>query len=175
MCLCHNLYHKLICSIVVTFTFFVPYVHAEPMTPHELHSPSETVGDITYKRAKLASLKVDIELQDALNKLNELSSPIPLSMPIPIQNSTQSLLESLEVPTNSTSKKEFLQDTNSKISRLISIQSVDDGQFVANLRSQKGNIVTVKSGQRFEGGIVEITREGVRIKKGSSSILLGLE
>lgn len=177
MCLC-NLYNNLICSLIFTFIFFVPLAHADSiadsMTPHVLHSPSETVGEITYKRAKLASLNVDIELQKALNKLNELSNPIPLSFPIPTQNSTQNLIESLEIP-SSTPKNEVLQDKNLETSRLISIQSVDDGQFLANLRSQKGDIVTVKTGQRFEGGIVEITREGVRIKKGSSSILLNLE
>lgn len=117
---------------------------------------------ITTLRAQLEELRIQAAIAQEREKM--LPKPVAVSAAQP---------KTLDLPEISTPQLDLKSRRTSPV--VVSIQGVD-GQSTATVRLQSGELVSVRPGDRFNGGVVgSVSRSGVTIRRGSASTILAFE
>lgn len=114
-----------------------------------------TLGDLTRLRGIKRVLQQEAEIADLRRRLAEAQQPVVVT---PIQPSIK--LPPLDEPGEKKPKR------RSGLA-VVSVQGVD-GNLSADIRTTDGRVVTVKSGERFNGGVLVVSRKNVSVRKKGS-------
>jgi len=117
---------------------------------------------ITTLRAQLEELRIQAAIAQEREKM--LPKPVAVSAAQP---------KTLDLPEIPTPQLEQKPRRTSPV--VVSVQGVD-GQSTATIRLQSGELVSVRPGDRFNGGVVgSVSRSGVTIRRGGASPTLAFE
>ena len=117
---------------------------------------------ITTLRAQLEELRIQAAIAQEREKM--LPKPVAVSAAHP---------KTLDLPEIPTPRLDQKPRRTSPV--VLSVQGVD-GQSTATVRLQSGELVSVRSGDRFNGGVVgSVSRSGVTIRRGGASTTLAFE
>lgn len=110
-----------------------------------------TLGDLTRLRGIKRVLQQEAEIADLRKRLAEAQQPVvatPITPPIKLP------------PLDEAKPKKTRRSGPS----VVSVQGVD-GRLSADIRTADGRIVTLKSGERFNGGVLVVSRKNVSVRK----------
>lgn len=110
-----------------------------------------TLGDLTRLRGIKRVLQQEAEIADLRKRLAESQQPVvatPITPPIKLP------------PLDEAKPKKTRRSGPS----VVSVQGVD-GRLSADIRTADGRVVTVKSGERFNGGVLVVSRKSVSVRK----------
>lgn len=117
---------------------------------------------ITTLRAQLEELRIQAAIAQEREKM--LPKPVVVSAAQP---------KTLDLPEIPTPQLDLKSRRTSPV--VVSVQGVD-GQSTATVRLQSGELVSVRPGDRFNGGVVgSVSRSGVTIRRGGASTTLAFE
>lgn len=135
---------------------------AEPPKPPVLPAPAAsdtTLGDLSRLRGVKRVLQQEAEIADLRRRLAEAQQPIvatPVPQPQPAPQAT------IKLPPLDDAEKEKPKRRSGP--SVVSVQGVD-GRLSADIRTSDGRVVTVKNGERFNGGVLVVSRKGVSVRK----------
>lgn len=138
---------------------------ADPLAkPPTLPAPAAsdtTLGDLSRLRGVKRVLQQEAEIADLRRRLAEAQQPI-VATPVP-QPAPQAVPQAtIKLPPLDEVEKEKPKRRSGP--SVVSVQGVD-GRLSADIRTSDGRIVTVKSGERFNGGVLVVSRKGVSVRK----------
>jgi len=140
----------------------IPPQLAAPVAHSALNSPS-TLGELARMRGQKQILEQRVKIAELQKRLDELSAPTPKkeadASPMPVL--TPARLSSLEPPVTITPAA--LENAKGG-PVVISVQGAD-GRLSATIRKHDGSTVTVSNGATFNGGILQVSRKGVSVKR----------
>jgi type IV pilus biogenesis protein PilP len=117
---------------------------------------------ITTLRAQLEELRIQAAIAQEREKM--------LPKPVAVSAAQPKTLGLPEIPT-----PQLEQKSRRTSPVVVSVQGVD-GQSTATVRLQSGELVSVRAGDRFHGGVVgSVSRSGVTIRRGGASATLAFE
>ncbi|MFZ5425404.1 MAG: type IV pilus biogenesis protein PilP [Thermodesulfobacteriota bacterium] len=117
---------------------------------------------ITTLRAQLEELRIQAAIAQEREKM--------LPKPVVVSAAQPKTLDLPEIPT-----PQLEQKPRRTSPMVVSVQGVD-GQSTATVRLQSGELVSVRPGDRFNGGVVgSVSRSGVTIRRGGASTTLAFE
>ena len=136
---------------------------ADPLAkPPTLSAPAAsdtTLGDLSRLRGVKRVLQQEAEIADLRRRLAEAQQPIvatPVPQPQPAPQAT------IKLPPLDDAEKEKPKRRSGP--SVVSVQGVD-GRLSADIRTSDGRVVTVKNGERFNGGVLVVSRKGVSVRK----------
>ncbi|WP_299392226.1 type IV pilus biogenesis protein PilP [uncultured Desulfovibrio sp.] len=136
---------------------------ADPLAkPPTLPAPAAsdtTLGDLSRLRGVKRVLQQEAEIADLRRRLAEAQQPIvatPVPQPQPAPQAT------IKLPPLDDAEKEKPKRRSGP--SVVSVQGVD-GRLSADIRTSDGRVVTVKNGERFNGGVLVVSRKGVSVRK----------
>lgn len=136
---------------------------ADPLAkPPVLPAPAAsdtTLGDLSRLRGVKRVLQQEAEIADLRRRLAEAQQPIvatPVPQPQPAPQAT------IKLPPLDDAEKEKPKRRSGP--SVVSVQGVD-GRLSADIRTSDGRVVTVKNGERFNGGVLVVSRKGVSVRK----------
>lgn len=136
---------------------------ADPLAkPPTLPAPAAsdtTLGDLSRLRGVKRVLQQEAEIADLRRRLAEAQQPIvatPVPQPQPAPQAT------IKLPPLDDAEKEKPRRRSGP--SVVSVQGVD-GRLSADIRTSDGRVVTVKNGERFNGGVLVVSRKGVSVRK----------
>lgn len=135
---------------------------AKPPTLPAPAASDTTLGDLTRLRGVKRVLQQEAEIADLRKRLAEARQPIvatPVPQPQPAPQAT------IKLPPLDDAEKEKPKRRSGP--SVVSVQGVD-GRLSADIRTSDGRIVTVKHGERFNGGVLVVSRKGVSVRKGGA-------
>ena len=137
---------------------------AEPPKPPALPAPAAsdtTLGDLSRLRGVKRVLQQEAEIADLRRRRAEAQQPI-VATPVP-QPAPQAVPQAtIKLPPLDDAEKEKPKRRSGP--SVVSVQGVD-GRLSADIRTSDGRIVTVKNGERFNGGVLVVSRKGVSVRK----------
>lgn len=131
---------------------------------------SSTLGDLARMRGRQHVLAQEVRIAELERRLKEAQQPV-VATAIPLQPETIAL-----PPLKPMKKTEAKEDKPKRPSapKVVSVQGMD-GNLSATIRTTDGNLVTVKNGARFGGGILVVTRKRVSVRNGGKMRALSFE
>lgn len=136
---------------------------ADPLAkPPVLPAPAAsdtTLGDLSRLRGVKRVLQQEAEIADLRRRLAEAQQPIvatPVPQPQPAPQAT------IKLPPLDDAEKEKPKRRSGP--SVVSVQGVD-GRLSADIRTSDGRVVTIKNGERFNGGVLVVSRKGVSVRK----------
>lgn len=111
-----------------------------------------TLGDLTRLRGLKRVLQQEAEIADLRKRLAEAQQPV-VATPMP--------QPTIKLPPLDEEKKKPGRRSGPSV---ISVRGVGD-RLSADIRTSDGRIVTVKHGERFNGGTLVVSRKGVSVRK----------
>ncbi len=136
---------------------------ADPLAkPPTLPAPAAsdtTLGDLSRLRGVKRVLQQEAEIADLRRRLAEAQQSIvatPVPQPQPAPQAT------IKLPPLDDAEKEKPKRRSGP--SVVSVQGVD-GRLSADIRTSDGRVVTVKNGERFNGGVLVVSRKGVSVRK----------
>lgn len=132
-----------------------PARKAPERVPASGYESGSTLGQLTTMRGKKYLLEQQIRIEELEKKLDELKAPAKEE-------------PKLELPPV---KPEMIAPPppQKKPVVVVSLQGVG-GQLSATIQTEEGKLVTVRNGGSFGGGIVQITRQGVSIRRKNGTV-----
>lgn len=118
-----------------------------------------TLGDLTRLRGVKRVLQQEAEIADLRRRLAEARQPIvatPVPQPQPTPQATIKL-----PPLDDVEKEKPKRRSGPTV---VSVRGVD-GRLSAEIRTSDGRVVTVKNGERFNGGVLVVSRKGVSVRR----------
>ena len=123
-----------------------------------LNNSETRLGDLARMRGQKHLLEQQVKIAELEQKLKETRNAIA---PPP-----EIVLPPLEPPAEK--PQETKTPTKPSGPVVLSVQGVA-GKLSATIRTSSGEVVTVEHGRRFGGGVLQVTRDNVRIRTGSST------
>ena len=147
---------------------------ADPLAkPPTLPAPAAsdtTLGDLSRLRGVKRVLQQEAEIADLRRRLAEAQQPIvatPVPQPQPAPQAT------IKLPPLDDAEKEKPKKRRSGPS-VVSVQGVGE-RLAANIRGSDGRVITVKNGERFNGGVLVVSRKGVSVRKNGELVRIPFE
>lgn len=123
-----------------------------------------TVGDLARMRGQRQLLQQQVKIAELEAELKKARNPVVAAPVVP----PEIVLPPLEPP----KKEKTAEEKEAKPKRsgpvVISVQGVAN-RLTATIRTSSGEVVTVRHGQRFGGGVLSVTRRSVTVRTGSTS------
>lgn len=140
-----------------------------PQTPQAPAASDTTLGDLTRLRGVKRVLQQEAEIADLRRRLAEAQQPIvatPVPQPQPAPQTTIKL-----PPLDEVEKEKPKRRSGPSV---VSVQGIGE-KLAATIRNADGRVVTVKDGERYNGGILAVSRKGVSVRKGGELVRIPFE
>lgn len=129
-------------------------VGKSPMLQQAQNSPS-TLGELSRYRGQKVILEQQVRIAELEQRLKDLNQPA---------RKPEIILPDLTPPKSKEKPIAAPVAAPRREAVVVSVQGVA-GNLTATIRTSEGRIVTVKNGAAFGGGILQVTRKGVSIRR----------
>ena len=129
-----------------------------------------TLGDLTRLRGVKRVLQQEAEIAALRRRVAAAQQPV-VATPVPqVQPAPQA---TIKLPPLDDAEKEKPKKRRSGPS-VVSVQGVGE-RLAANIRGSDGRVITVKNGERFNGGVLVVSRKGVSVRKNGELVRIPFE
>lgn len=131
-----------------------PEERPEKKSPvRQVYNSASTLGDLSRKRAQRMILEQQVRIAELEQRLKDLAAP-----------KRQEIILPDLIPPKAAPVPAPAASPRPRGPVVVSVQGVG-GLLSANIRTSEGKLVTVKNGTSFAGGIVQVTRKGVSVRR----------